>query len=50
MRTMIKTASVLAIVSMLSGCIIAHDRHRGHEAEWHHDRGNHYGSHHHRGR
>ncbi|QHM74685.1 hypothetical protein C7M52_00627 [Mixta theicola] len=48
MRTMIKTVSVLAIVSMLSGCIIAHDRGPG--AGWHHDRGNHHGWHHHRGR
>ena len=47
MRIMIKSASVLAIVSMLSGCIIAHDRGG---PGWHHDRGHHHGWHHHRGR
>ncbi|URQ59838.1 hypothetical protein LQ939_13845 [Pantoea alhagi] len=45
MRIMIKSASVLAIVSMLSGCIIAHDR--GHHKGWQHDNGHHKGWHHH---
>ena len=45
MRKLIKVASVVAIMTMLSGCIIDHDRGRGpgwgHHGGggWHHDRG-----------
>ncbi|WP_173634982.1 hypothetical protein [Paramixta manurensis] len=45
MKTIIKVASVFMVVSMLSGCIIAHDRgSHYHYNGYHHG----YGYHHHR--
>ena len=47
MNKLIKVASVVAIMTMLSGCIV-HDGHGhgrgpgwGHGGGWHHDRGHH---------
>lgn len=45
MKTFIKIASVAAIMTMLSGCIV-HDGYRhgpgwGNGGGWHHDRGHH---------
>ncbi|WP_255420552.1 hypothetical protein [Candidatus Pantoea deserta] len=42
MKNIVKAATVIAVVSMLSGCIID----RGHGGGWHH--GGHHGWHHYR--
>ncbi|WP_371241622.1 hypothetical protein [Pantoea sp. KPR_PJ] len=42
MKKLAKTATVIAVITMLSGCIID----RGHDRGWHH--GHHHGWHHHR--
>ncbi|WP_167390564.1 hypothetical protein [Pantoea rodasii] len=43
MKTLIKAASVIAIMTMLSGCIVHDGRGPGwgHGGGWHHDRGYH---------